>query len=190
MYIHIYDTTYHTYLKGKSDLCGTVDTRVPCISPNTSAQMDTFPLPASVADDPARHHADTHDHDNKAKQGSTVPIPKAFHPLHNIHKFTKPFLLRDITITSQKFFHTMKSVAILSIVASILTTSAVAFAPPSAVLSTASQRVALRQHQCLKMMDDDEVSGSRWVLVPMGCGRALVHFSHTRFFRSFFLLLT
>lgn len=50
----------------------------------------------------------------------------------------------------------MKSVAILSICASTLATTALAFAPPSAVLSTTVQNVAPRRLQHIKMVDDDE----------------------------------
>ena len=59
----------------------------------------------------------------------------------------------------------MKSVAILSICASTLATTALAFAPPSAVLSTTVQNVAPRRLQHIKMVDDDEVSGCQWVMV-------------------------
>lgn len=56
----------------------------------------------------------------------------------------------------------MKSVTILSIVASTMVTSAMAFAPPSAVLSTKASAPPRIRH--LRMMDDDEVS-SHFLLV-------------------------
>jgi hypothetical protein len=50
----------------------------------------------------------------------------------------------------------MKSVTVLSIVASTMATSVIAFAPPCAILSTKASAPPRIRH--LRMMDDDEVS--------------------------------